>query len=322
MKERIYHFDNIRAILIFLVVCGHVTQLYVNDNLVIKAIHIFIYMFHMPLFVFVSGYFSKNYDKCRDNAFKTLFVPYVVFDVAWYAFRSIVNHSFGFSLFTPGFALWYILALFIWRSLLKDLISIKLILPVSLGLGVIIGALGEAGLFLSISRVVYYLPFFLMGYYTNEIVLAKAKKIPVMISAAWFAVLLLMTVWLTSSHIIKYDFLYFNQSYKLLNIGLAQGAVMRVITYIVAIISIACFISVTPAHQMKISRIGENTINIYLFHGYFITILGLLIPNWDFTIINVLILIAFPMLITVLLSVKPFNRAYDSIMHAVYRILY
>ncbi|MCD8133214.1 MAG: acyltransferase family protein [Clostridiales bacterium] len=57
-KERNDHFDNIKAVLIFLVVLGHVFRnLGANGDeyLVYKII----YSFHMPAFLFVSGYFMK-----------------------------------------------------------------------------------------------------------------------------------------------------------------------------------------------------------------------------------------------------------------------
>ncbi|MCD8365289.1 MAG: acyltransferase family protein, partial [Clostridiales bacterium] len=55
---RDFHFDNIKAVLIFLVVLGHVFRnLGANGDeyLVYKII----YSFHMPAFLFISGYFMK-----------------------------------------------------------------------------------------------------------------------------------------------------------------------------------------------------------------------------------------------------------------------
>ena len=58
-KERDYFFDNLKAVLIFLVVLGHFLLPIHGDNplVVVKRL---IYIFHMPLFVFVSGYFAKK----------------------------------------------------------------------------------------------------------------------------------------------------------------------------------------------------------------------------------------------------------------------
>lgn len=53
-KERDYFFDNLKAVLIFLVVLGHFLLPIRGDNplVVVKRL---IYVFHMPLFVFISG---------------------------------------------------------------------------------------------------------------------------------------------------------------------------------------------------------------------------------------------------------------------------
>ena len=58
-KERDYFFDNLKAVLIFLVVLGHFLLPIRGDNplVVVKRL---IYVFHMPLFVFISGYFAKK----------------------------------------------------------------------------------------------------------------------------------------------------------------------------------------------------------------------------------------------------------------------
>lgn len=58
-KERDYYFDNLKAVLIFLVVLGHFLLPIHGDNplVVVKRL---IYIFHMPLFVFVSVILQKD----------------------------------------------------------------------------------------------------------------------------------------------------------------------------------------------------------------------------------------------------------------------
>lgn len=61
-KNRDYFFDNIKGILILLVVFGHAIKPFMDANEIAKLLYCFIYFFHMPLFVFISGYFSKKQD--------------------------------------------------------------------------------------------------------------------------------------------------------------------------------------------------------------------------------------------------------------------
>ena len=60
MKQRDYLFDNYKAFLIILVVVGHFIELTSEDNNLLIAMKWIIFSFHMPAFVFISGYFSRE----------------------------------------------------------------------------------------------------------------------------------------------------------------------------------------------------------------------------------------------------------------------
>ena len=60
-KKRIYKYDNVKALLIFLVVIGHMTSDYVSDSHMVRWITLWIYTFHMPAFIFISGLMHKHY---------------------------------------------------------------------------------------------------------------------------------------------------------------------------------------------------------------------------------------------------------------------
>lgn len=87
IKDRDYFFDNARAILIFLVVFGHLLQPYTSEDKNLSALYLVIYSFHMPTFLFISGYFAKNLDKpyYLENIAKKLLLPYFIF----FAFYSV-----------------------------------------------------------------------------------------------------------------------------------------------------------------------------------------------------------------------------------------
>ena len=59
-KERDYLFDNYKAILIILVVVGHFIEVASEDNVGMQMLKWMIFSFHMPAFIFISGYFSKK----------------------------------------------------------------------------------------------------------------------------------------------------------------------------------------------------------------------------------------------------------------------
>lgn len=59
-RTRIALFDNIKGLLIILVVAGHMMYPIHNDNPTLSTTFDIIYLFHMPLFVFMSGLFAKS----------------------------------------------------------------------------------------------------------------------------------------------------------------------------------------------------------------------------------------------------------------------
>ena len=59
-NKRIFVFDNIKALLIVLVVIGHATDYYTKESDVMRMFFIYTYLFHMPLFIFIAGLFSKS----------------------------------------------------------------------------------------------------------------------------------------------------------------------------------------------------------------------------------------------------------------------
>ena len=66
VTKRIEKWDNLKFFLILFVVVGHFCEYFIGNNAVARDIFVFIYSFHMPLFIFVSGLFSKkNIDEKR-----------------------------------------------------------------------------------------------------------------------------------------------------------------------------------------------------------------------------------------------------------------
>ena len=64
-EKRVKFWDNIKGILIVLVVFGHFLYEF-RSNLTLELVTKVIYLFHMPAFVFLSGYFSKS-ENARKN---------------------------------------------------------------------------------------------------------------------------------------------------------------------------------------------------------------------------------------------------------------
>ena len=60
-KGRLYYFDNAKFVLIFLVVLAHYISPLKTDFPSVRVLWLTIHTFHMPAFIFISGFFAKSY---------------------------------------------------------------------------------------------------------------------------------------------------------------------------------------------------------------------------------------------------------------------
>lgn len=128
--QRVISFDIARALCILLVVIGHYYP--ENSPAWYRVIHDVIYSFHMPLFMFISGYIfaltrkEEGFVTFIGKKFRRLMVPYFVISVAVITCK-LIGQQFlyvespvewqayyrMFYLPAAGFYLWFIFALFI-----------------------------------------------------------------------------------------------------------------------------------------------------------------------------------------------------------------
>ncbi|RSN66970.1 acyltransferase, partial [Streptomyces sp. WAC 05379] len=85
-----------------------------------KGLYLFIYMFHMPVFIVLTGYMSRNWTFSGGKARRLITavgVPYVVFEIAYslYDWAGTGRGRLEISLLEPYSLTWFPLALFIWR---------------------------------------------------------------------------------------------------------------------------------------------------------------------------------------------------------------
>lgn len=183
-------FDNAKAYLIITVVIGHIAEFllatvqYDGEKPVwLEVLMKCIYVFHMPVFMSISGRFSK---KRIDNGdwiavINKLVVPYIVAQTIMMLFYSVTGYSSpsNISYFKPGFGLWYLFALSIYQLITPHLIKLFrkkwIILPISLCVALAL-TFQEVAFLGAFQRVFNYFPFFIFGYLTANHDFAWCKK--------------------------------------------------------------------------------------------------------------------------------------------------
>lgn len=168
MKERDYRFDNIKGIMIFLVVFCHFIEKFQSgclNNDVTKHLYLAVYSFHMPVFIFISGYFYEKDSYLRNyNCLTKYLIPYVVINSAYDLMYSLHLRSVVFNPFLPNWTLWFLLSLFFWNLLIDSIKLTRFPIFISIIIGLLAGCFREISLFLSLSRIICFFPFFVAGY--------------------------------------------------------------------------------------------------------------------------------------------------------------
>lgn len=168
LTQRNFFIDNIRGILIMLVIIGHYLELFFAFS-IIRSLFIFIYLFHIPLFVAISGYLSKENFSLLKN-FKKILLPYIIFQII-YVLLAYLLHDEHIGTFTiPFWFLWYLPALFVWRFLIYIFkkINLYVLLGSSVLISFLVGAVNYIGYELTLSRIIFFFPWFVLGFLMNK----------------------------------------------------------------------------------------------------------------------------------------------------------
>lgn len=269
--SRDYSFDNIRAVLIFLVIFGHAIEYFRLVDPVAEFIYVFIYLFHMPVFIFISGYFSKNLPRGRETAVRNFLLPYLLLNVVLTLIMLALGKIDEFAILNPGWTLWYLYCMFIWRLLLPDLVRIRHVLIVSFLVAILSGFLTEFGTYMALARTLGFLPFFLAGYYCQPRHIERIRHFPFrrVISLIVAGVgLLTATLWSVAD--LPPEILWGDRAYDLIGIPLWQSLLADILLAILSFAFIFVFITLAKNHRRFYTIWGQNTLAIYLLHVYLV----------------------------------------------------
>jgi fucose 4-O-acetylase-like acetyltransferase len=270
--ERNAFFDNAKVVLIFFVVFGHMIQPFVDGSREMSTLYSWIYTFHMPAFILMSGFFAKGAGNFSYiiNLVKKLLVPYLIFQVLYSGYYFLIGKSgWQTDLFSPHWALWFLFSLFSWHLLLYWFKKMPPLLSIAIALqiGLIIGYFGEIGHTFSLSRTFVFFPFFLIGYFLTEkqIMLLKHKSVKI-------ASLVIMSAVFVSIYFMpefNSGWLLASKSYG--DLGMAEyGGLARLLVYITAAIMVVSVLAWIPKTHYNWTKLGARTLYVYLLHGFFI----------------------------------------------------
>lgn len=273
-NKRIVAFDNMKGILIFLVVFAHILKNRVDAIPIVVGI----YFFHMPAFVFISGFFSRGERSRNKYAILKLLAIYLVFN-------GLFMLAFGFrnpNALEPYYVMWYILSLIIWRlsaEKLSKVVNIKCYLVVA---GLICGIWRSVDNTLALSRIITFAPFFMAGYLmSNE----KMQSMVVKKEKRDFAISCAATAFALCGGIAA--FRCFDFTVDDLTMDPYQNIVdfyERITFYMISAAAVFALLVLTPNRRLPfVTKIGRNSLGIYLCHRPITIMLSRHLPTMNLT---------------------------------------
>ena len=273
-NKRIARWDNLKFVLILLVVVGHYA-----DRLGLrsfKTVYLFIYAFHMPLFLFVSGLFFRAKDIRRRVIY------YICCGFALKIFMSVVKlilyERAEFELLGDSGLPWFFFVLAAYQILmylLRDVNEVFL-LVMSILLACFVGYDQTVGNYLYLSRTVVFFPFFLSGKMltrerADRLVDRYGRRlIPVAAAclAGWFCM-----CYFAFDTFYVYRHL-FNGKLPFSDAVASYGTLARLLCYAISVVTGASVVLLVPRRRLPmISDWGARTENVYFWHYGFLLFL-------------------------------------------------
>lgn len=268
-KERVALWDNLKFFLIVSVVTGHLLNKFTGVSDVGRTIFFFIYSFHMPLFVFVSGLFHKNKDILK----KCLFYVSAGFGLKILIFLTniVCGKKAVFSLLSDNGIPWFmfVLAVFTLISYLIRNQNKTYILIFSIILACFVGYDRSVGDYLYISRTVVFFPFYHLATMINPQTVVEFKKK----NYKWLvpAALAVIVVWAVTCYVqldTIYSLRFIFTGRNPYSAGQAPfGFLWRLLCYAISAVVGFALVALVPTRSLPlITKMGQNTIDVYFWH--------------------------------------------------------
>ena len=296
-SNRLFYVDNLRGFLIILVVLGHCIQhldIDFDHNIVFR----YICSFHMPLFMFISGFVSYKREY-HWTSIKRRFIQLVIPFIAWAMVSMSLKDNWNIDwLTTPDTALWFLWVLFwigsyyIALSKLSAKYNIAEEIMMALSCIIFMGVLFFSKLSFGYHLFAWYLPFYCMG--------AMTRKYDQVLSPILHkSVVPLLLLFLVSAF-------FWMRTESPTFMHTSSQAVIFTYKFIVGIIGCYAFLGLMQLYNAKVLIIceigGGMTLGIYAIHQSIISILmksGIIgYLNIENLIIQVLVIFILAFLIT------------------------
>lgn len=278
-------FDTCKYLLIIMVIAGHVLDSYKHLHPWMEYVYSFIYLFHMPFFAFISGYFSKRLTiRKLTKSSLLLLESFIILQTGFLLLR---NHELPDwnSVFTPWYAPWYLMSLIWWRwiafccmKINRPALCMTIAILISVFSGFLYGTIAPTS-FLSMARTWVFLPFFIGGLYLTKRhiqMIREFNHIPFLIT------ILLIAVSLYFLNGIELNAIEYGNGFHWKDIPAADSmALFTIRLYFLgsAALLTLSFLNLTPALKFC-AGFGSNTMFFFSYHIFLLIFLNYYVRRW------------------------------------------
>lgn len=277
LNNRSAWFDNMKCLLIICVVIGHLISGTNQQCAFMGVVYKFIYIFHMPAFLFLSGFFMKKRIQNREygKSFTKLVIPYILISIVLAFVYTKIGRAWPggtFTLLYPLYALWYILALIVYAFVTPTFVKCKYALPISFLCMFLVG-LGTSNEYLTFQKTIAFYPYFLLGYYIPYKKIEFLKKKRYMALGILFFIGLAFFVYYLQNHIYV-NTLTLGRPYgeHPNNLPATTAFFYRLCFVPLSILAIFAIIAVAPRKKHWYTYVGTNCVYVYLLHTIIIVL--------------------------------------------------
>ena len=257
VKQRSSYWDNMKGLLILLVVFAHVLDAWIQNFSVVRLVYSTIYVFHMPAFVFISGYFGKS-EKSRG------FQSILKLVLLYFIFNSAMGFIYGFeNILQPMYVYWYLLALIVWRLTAYRIAKFRWIVWLLMGASLVAGFYPGIDNTFAIARIIGLYPYYMAGYLLSE---AESQRFIERKHRVWLGIggilggVILSFIGYFYFQYAKQDLIYAVYRDPIALFG-------RMLLYGIAFLSIFWLRCITPNRNIPLlTKIGRNSLWIFILH--------------------------------------------------------
>lgn len=263
-------FDNAKMLLVTLVVVGHSWTLLPHTALN-SRLYDFLYLWHMPAFVMVTGYLSRRFTWTTRNLRKLLtgvVVPYLVFEGLLVLFRrSITGADYDRVWLQPHWPMWFLVALVAWRLATPLLNRSRHALLAAVALCLLGGFIHTE--ILDVGRILGFLPFYAAGLLVSDEVVAWLREGRARVLAVPVLLAGVLAAWVVDSRLGS-AWTYWRDGYAHLGVSPLDGMLTRLVLLGVCLALATAAVALVPHRGGWFARMGSASLVVYLLHGFFV----------------------------------------------------